>query len=44
MGKITQFEDLNYITKEEAEDLRNRASECKKMILALIRHMKSRPK
>ena len=37
-------EDLNYITKEEAEDLRNRANECKKMILALIKHMKSRPK
>ena len=37
-------EDLNYITKEEAEDLRSRAIECKKMALALIKHMNSRTK
>ena len=37
-------EDLNYITKEEAKDLRNEAIECKKMVLALIKHMNSRTK
>ena len=37
-------EDLNYITKEEAKDLRSRTIECKKMVLALIKHMNSRPK
>ena len=37
-------EDLNYITKEEVEDLRSRAIECKKMALALIKHMNSRTK